>query len=37
MQVTRIKNKRKCNLKAGVMHLNGRDYLFNRANGEFEW
>jgi transcription initiation factor TFIIA large subunit len=37
VQVTRIKNKRKCNLKAGVMHLNGRDYLFNRANGEFEW
>jgi len=36
-KVTRIKNKRKCNLKAGVMHLNGRDYLFNRANGEFEW
>jgi len=36
-KVTRIKNKRKCNLKAGVMHLNGRDYLFNKANGEFEW
>lgn len=36
-KVTRIKNKRKCTLKAGVMHLNGRDYLFNKANGEFEW
>jgi transcription initiation factor TFIIA large subunit len=36
-KVTRIKNKRKCTLKAGVMHLKGRDYLFNKANGEFEW
>jgi len=36
-KVSRVKNKRKCALKAGVMHLNGRDYLFNRANGEFHW
>lgn len=36
-KVTRIKNKRKCNLKDGVMHINGRDYLFNKANGEFDW
>jgi len=36
-KVTRVKNKRKCNLKAGVMHLNGKDYLFHKATGEFEW
>eukprot|EP01089_Gocevia_fonbrunei_P022931 TRINITY_DN9463_c0_g2_i1.p1 TRINITY_DN9463_c0_g2~~TRINITY_DN9463_c0_g2_i1.p1 ORF type:complete len:261 (+),score=75.27 TRINITY_DN9463_c0_g2_i1:28-810(+) len=36
-KVKRIKNKRRCNLKAGVIHLNGRDYLFNKANGEFSW
>jgi len=36
-KVTRIKNKRKCNLKDGVMHINGRDYLFNKAQGEFDW
>ncbi|EGG21004.1 transcription factor IIA [Cavenderia fasciculata] len=36
-KVSRIKNKRKCVLKDGVMHLNGRDYLFNKANGELVW
>jgi len=36
-KVTRIKNKRKVNLKDGVMHLNGRDTLFHKATGEFEW
>jgi hypothetical protein len=36
-KVTRVKNKRKCNLKDGVMNLNGRDYLFHKATGEFEW
>jgi transcription initiation factor TFIIA large subunit len=36
-KVTRIKNKRKTNLKDGIMHLNGRDYLFHKANGEFDW
>jgi len=36
-QVIRIKNKRKCNLKDGVMRLNGRDFLFSKANGEFEF
>eukprot|EP01133_Synstelium_polycarpum_P016661 gene16661-19799_t len=33
-KVSRIKNKRKCNFKDGVMHLNGRDTLFHKANGE---
>jgi transcription initiation factor TFIIA large subunit len=32
-----VKNKRKCNLKDGIMNLNGRDYLFHKATGEFEW
>eukprot|EP01132_Coremiostelium_polycephalum_P000845 gene845-1052_t len=36
-KVSRIKNKRKCNFKDGVMHLNGRDSLFHKANGEFIW
>eukprot|EP00249_Psilotum_nudum_P020949 c27911_g1_i3 orf=186-1190(+) len=36
-KVTRSKNKWKCILKDGVMHLNQRDYLFSRANGEFEF
>ncbi|KAI5063917.1 hypothetical protein GOP47_0020587 [Adiantum capillus-veneris] len=36
-KVTRAKNKWKCILKDGIMHLNQRDYLFSRANGEFEF
>lgn len=36
-KVTRSKNKWKCILKDGVMHLNKRDYLFSKANGEFEF
>lgn len=36
-KVTRAKNKWKCILKDGIMHLNHRDYLFSRANGEFEF
>ena len=36
-KVTRIKNKWKCNLKDGIMHINGQDYLFGKATGEFEW
>ncbi|EFA82076.1 transcription factor IIA [Heterostelium album PN500] len=36
-KVTRVKNKRKCNFKDGVMHLNGRDSLFHKANAEFVW
>lgn len=36
-KVTRSKNKWKCILKDGVMHLNMRDYLFSKANGEFEF
>jgi transcription initiation factor TFIIA large subunit len=36
-KVTRIKNKWKCILKDGIMNINGKDYLFNKANGDFEW
>ncbi|KAL1925692.1 uncharacterized protein VTP21DRAFT_575 [Calcarisporiella thermophila] len=36
-KVTRTKNKWKCILKDGVVFLNGRDYLFHKANGDFEW
>eukprot|EP01094_Clydonella_sp_ATCC50884_P001232 TRINITY_DN1091_c0_g2_i1.p3 TRINITY_DN1091_c0_g2~~TRINITY_DN1091_c0_g2_i1.p3 ORF type:complete len:102 (+),score=38.93 TRINITY_DN1091_c0_g2_i1:332-637(+) len=36
-KVIRIKTKRKCQLKDGVMHLNGKDYMFGKANGEFEF
>ncbi|OZJ03606.1 hypothetical protein BZG36_03691 [Bifiguratus adelaidae] len=35
-KVTRTKNKWKCVLKDGIMLVNGRDYLFHRANGDFE-
>jgi hypothetical protein len=36
-KVSRTKNKWKCALKCGIMHLNGQDYVFNRATGEFDW
>jgi len=36
-KVTRTKNRWKCTLKDGIMHLNGRDVLFNKATGEFDF
>jgi len=36
-KVTRTKNKWKCTLKDGIMHLRGKDYVFHKATGEFEW
>lgn len=36
-KVTRTKNKWKCVLRDGIMLINGRDYLFQKANGDFEW
>jgi len=36
-KVTRTKNKWKCVLKDGIMHLKGKDYVFHKANGEFDW
>lgn len=36
-KVQRVKNKWKCVLKDGVASIDGRDYLFAKCNGEFEW
>jgi transcription initiation factor TFIIA large subunit len=36
-KITRARNKWKFQLKDGIMNLNGRDYVFQRATGEAEW
>ncbi|GAB7341694.1 hypothetical protein MBLNU457_g0035t2 [Dothideomycetes sp. NU457] len=36
-KVQRVKNKWKCTLKDGVLSANGKEYLFHKATGEFEW
>ncbi|WVR06570.1 hypothetical protein IAU60_003602 [Kwoniella sp. DSM 27419] len=36
-KVQRVKNKWKTVFKDGMIHINGRDYLFAKCNGEFEW
>ncbi|WVO14311.1 hypothetical protein L204_101943 [Cryptococcus depauperatus] len=36
-KVQRVKNKWKTVFKDGMIHLNGKDYLFGKCNGEFEW
>ncbi|WWC62854.1 uncharacterized protein I303_105452 [Kwoniella dejecticola CBS 10117] len=36
-KVQRVKNKWKTVFKDGMIHVNGRDYLFAKCNGEFEW
>ncbi|XP_059626569.1 transcription initiation factor IIA large subunit-like isoform X2 [Cornus florida] len=36
-KVTRTKSKWKCTLKDGVMHINNKDILFNKATGEFDF
>jgi transcription initiation factor TFIIA large subunit len=28
---------RKCTLKDGVLTVNGREYVFHKATGEYEW
>jgi transcription initiation factor TFIIA large subunit len=33
MQVARVKNKWKANFKDGLVHINGRDYLFTKCSG----
>jgi transcription initiation factor TFIIA large subunit len=30
-------NNRKCTLKDGVLTVNGKEYVFHKAAGEFEW
>lgn len=36
-QINRNKNKWKFHLKDGIMNLNGRDFVFQRATGDAEW
>ena len=36
-QVQRSKNRWKCVLKSGVMHINGRDVLFKSCQGEMNF
>jgi transcription initiation factor TFIIA large subunit len=36
-KVTRSRNKWKCTLKDGVMHIDGREYLFSMAFGEMQF
>ncbi|KAK4465637.1 transcription initiation factor IIA large subunit [Cladorrhinum samala] len=36
-KVQRVKNKWKCTLKDGVLTVNGREYVFHKATGEYEW
>lgn len=33
VQVTRVKNKWKVQLKDGIVSANGKDYLFSKCNG----
>jgi hypothetical protein len=36
-KITRTRNKWKFHLKDGIMNLNGKDYVFQRATGEAAW
>lgn len=36
-KVNRTKNKWKCLLRDGIVHVNGRDYAFSKANGDFQF
>ena len=36
-KASRTKSKWKCSLKDGLVHVNGQDFAFHRAAGEFEW
>ncbi|KAG6102672.1 hypothetical protein E4U30_003894 [Claviceps sp. LM220 group G6] len=36
-KVQRVKNKWKCTLKDGVLTVNGKEYVFHKATGEYEW
>jgi len=36
-KVSRTKNKWKCQLKDGIINIDGRDYLFHRASGEMQF
>ena len=36
-KVQRVKNKWKCTLKDGIMSANGKEWVFHKGMGEFEW
>lgn len=36
-KVQRVKNKWKCTLKDGVMSVGGKEYVFHKGTGEYEW
>lgn len=36
-KVKRVKNKWKCTLNDGILTTGGKEYVFHKANGEFEW
>ncbi|XP_010521880.1 PREDICTED: transcription initiation factor IIA subunit 1-like [Tarenaya hassleriana] len=36
-KVSRTKSRWKCTLKDGIMHINDKDILFNKATGEFDF
>lgn len=36
-KVQRVKNKWKCVMKDGVLTVNGKEYVFHKASGEYEW
>lgn len=36
-KITRIRNKWKFHLKDGIMNVDGKDYIFQKANGDAEW
>jgi len=36
-KITRTRNKWKFHLKDGIMNLNGKDYVFQKSNGDAEW
>ena len=36
-KVQRVKNKWKCTLKDGVLNTGGKEWLFHKGMGEFEW
>jgi transcription initiation factor TFIIA large subunit len=36
-KISRTKNKWRFTLKSGVMHIEGRDYVFSKATGDADW
>lgn len=37
LQITRSRNKWKFYLKDGIMNITGKDYVFQKSNGDAEW